>query len=1702
MIVKKILSLFIFLFLHFPIYIYADSNYHDNEQISIQLKWKHSFQFAGYYAAIEKGYYAKEGLEVTLKERSHNQNYIQSVLDGESEYGVSDSSLVVVRLQQKPVVLVTQIFQYSPLVFISHRDSNITTPYDFIGKKLMYSVNSTGDTPFKALILKTIGSFDKLVTSPFTSYQDFIDRKVDVTSAYSTSQPYWLKKQGIEVNIIDPKSYGIDFYGDNLFTTQSEVKHHPMRVSKIKKATLKGWKYALDHPQEIIDIILKKYAPDKERDALEFEARGIYQMIMPDLITLGSFRKDKYTYVVKTYQQLGIISHKTIPDDFYYHDNTDKTEKTPFTPKERLWIKNHPIIKVGAGPDWAPFDFVNSKGQYTGISNDYLQLLSQKTGLKFHCIVDKWANNLKKMKTQQIDLLHAVYYTKERDTYMHYTKPYFEMLDYFFIRDDLNVTTLKDLDTKRVAMPKGYAHAEILKKEFPKIQIVTVDTFSDAIDAVLSNKADILFDTYASISYKLKQDKISTIIPFKAYRGKHISLLHMAASQNNPLLAKILDKGLTLITPQEKEQIYHKWLSTQKKKIVQFTDAQEEWIKEHPVIKVSLESDWAPFEFVNEDGKIDGFSYKLLQLISQRSGLKFQFEINPWKDALQKLKEQKIDLLTSAAYAKERTAFLYYTKPYFTMNDYFFVHTDLHLKDMHDLDGKTAAIPQGYYTKTLLKKYFPKINIIDVENLDKALEAVLTHKADMVAETYSIINYKLKQEGIQSIKPFKKYISNKIHMVTHHGNSMLISILNKTLATIDDAQKETILSQWIEKPKRQASKIKLSETESSWLNKNPTITFAGNPNWLPFEAFDKDGKYIGIVADYLQEIEKYIPIHFKPQLTHSWQETLELSKQRTIDVISGDIDDSILKRNYNPITPYIKTPIVIIMRNDNSFVNDIADIKHKRIAIIKGYGYTYTIKKRYPLLSFIEENDAKSALKKLSNFHYDALILSLPTAAYFIKTEGLYNLRIVGKTGIEMQPTLFVHKNKPVLQQLLEKTISKMNQNTNTSILNKWQNIEFAHKTDYQLLFQIAGLLGLFLLGTLYWNRKLSHEIKKRKEVEEILQEKKIQIERDNYLINSIFNATSDLIFYKDSSLRYLGANQAYLKFIGKEKEEIVGKDDFQLFDKELASLFRQHDIQTLKENRITTKKEFITTKNAKESYLLTQKVPFLYDKEHTGILGISRDITEIHLSELKAQEANRAKSEFLANMSHEIRTPMNSVLGFSELLEKQINDPIQKDYLEAIQRGGKALLNIINDILDLSKIEAGKLEIILESVNIKQLAMEMESIFSVQLIQKNLHFTLEIDSSLPKYLLLDNTRLRQVLFNLLGNAIKFTSHGEITLAIKKLKEDTQHSKIDLQIIVKDSGIGIAKENIEHIFDAFEQQQGQDKKFGGTGLGLAISKKLIMMMNGDIKVESEVNRGSTFTIHLYDIPISSIEAEKEAEDKSFQNIHFNKATILVVDDIKDNRKLVTSTLKEHDLEVIEAVNGKEAIEHLHNIKIDLILMDIKMPVMDGYEATKIIKADEKLRTIPLIALTASVMGKDLEKIEQYRFDGYLRKPISQEALLEEIAKYLSYNIESMTKQEHKEIDEKTLQNLPQTIKALEEIYLSRWEEIKEMGDFSLISTFSKDLEKLAKENKITLLKKYASQLHTYCESFDIDKVDFLMNSFPATIEKLKRLQDV
>ncbi len=289
------------------------------ESVTIQFKWFHQFQFAGYYAAKEKDFYSDEGLKVMFKERDPDKDHIESVLDGAAEYGTSDASLLIHRLKAKPVVLLSQVFQHSALVLIAKKESGVASPYEMIGKSVMFNPSSGSDAALTAMFLETVGNLSGVRQQKHSfDINDLLAGKVDAMSAYLTDQPFVLNKRGAAFFIIDPRSYGIDFYGDNLFTTEHEVRNHPQRVEKMIRATRRGWEYALDNPDEIIDIILKKYNPGLDRAKLRYEARMTASLILPDLIPIGTVNSRRFERVAEAYARVGLVKDAVIPDGFIY----------------------------------------------------------------------------------------------------------------------------------------------------------------------------------------------------------------------------------------------------------------------------------------------------------------------------------------------------------------------------------------------------------------------------------------------------------------------------------------------------------------------------------------------------------------------------------------------------------------------------------------------------------------------------------------------------------------------------------------------------------------------------------------------------------------------------------------------------------------------------------------------------------------------------------------------------------------------------------------------------------------------------------------------------------------------------------------------------------------------------------------------------------------------------------------------------------------------------------------------------------------------------------------------------------------------------------------------------------------------------------------------------------------------------------------
>ncbi|UZE96464.1 ATP-binding protein [Alkalimarinus alittae] len=494
-----------------------------------------------------------------------------------------------------------------------------------------------------------------------------------------------------------------------------------------------------------------------------------------------------------------------------------------------------------------------------------------------------------------------------------------------------------------------------------------------------------------------------------------------------------------------------------------------------------------------------------------------------------------------------------------------------------------------------------------------------------------------------------------------------------------------------------------------------------------------------------------------------------------------------------------------------------------------------------------------------------------------------------------------------------------------------------------------------------------------------------------------------------------------------------------------------------------------------------------------------------------KADEANQAKSIFLANMSHEIRTPMNAVMGYAELLSATVKDKKQKSYLSSISAGSRALLTLINDILDLSKVEAGKLHIEYRPTSLSPLFDELEKIFLAKIESKKLRFVIELSETVPNVVMLDEARVRQVLFNLVGNAIKFTHSGAIDVRANAVPS-VESGKVDLTIEVEDTGIGIPHDQQERIFRAFEQQAGQStREYGGTGLGLAISKKLVEMMGGALSLKSEVGKGSCFTVKICNVDVANEDQLIESDLPDASQYRFNPAKILVADDVELNRQLVKDLLEDTDFVIKEAEDGKKAIVIAERWNPDLILMDIRMPVMDGYEATYTMKRNASTQHIPIVALTASVMSKDEHRIKEAGFDGYLKKPVSGSELFAGIAAFLPHlvlNNSRVTTDDNAALerpytrgsstlrDQEEHQDLPFSYdadvqSAISEQFMVEWSSVNGSGDISATNTFAESLHAYSQARGLASLEIYAADLKAAAEAFDLDEIQRLLENFEA-----------
>lgn len=635
--------------------------------------------------------------------------------------------------------------------------------------------------------------------------------------------------------------------------------------------------------------------------------------------------------------------------------------------------------------------------------------------------------------------------------------------------------------------------------------------------------------------------------------------------------------------------------------------------------------------------------------------------------------------------------------------------------------------------------------------------------------------------------------------------------------------------------------------------------------------------------------------------------------------------------------------------------------------------------------SLLQMQKLETSLREECEFMYIDELESI-IRAYHLKLEYIQNFikyfpkKRPGKLDfIESKRRMDVFRDE--VQLLLDKKLEKEN-------LEKETNRKFTIRLIATSggLFFILSILILWMIFVLKRNTR-------------ILVEKEI-IEDRLFEIDDLYQNSPVGFHSLDANGFFVKVNRTEQEWLGYTEEELVGKIKWpDLLTDESKQVF-QTNFPVFKEKGRIDNLRFEVIRKDGSSLFLNLSATAIYSKNNEMIRSrsVSLDISQMILyerelidSRIRAEDANRAKSEFLSNMSHELRTPLNAVIGLSLWLIEDNPKPEQIEYLKNLRFSSETLLTLINDILDFNKIEERM--IIIEEIDfsLKDFIISVSSSFELKSKEQLLSFQAEIDEELPEYICFDPTRMLQVLNNLLSNAVKFTKVGKITLRVQLV------SKIGNDVVIRfeveDTGIGIAPEKLKFVFEKFTQASGDTtRKYGGSGLGLAISKGLVELMKGNLELESELGKGSKFS---FTFPCKIGKSNNNSQIHSLKDSSdLTGKRILVADDIEINRSIVIRFLKRWGIESEEAADGKEVLQKLANGKFDLVLMDLHMPNMDGYMATKRIRENLNWKNLPIIALTASAQLETQDKIHSVAMNDFISKPFYPNDLFQKLTHWI------------------------------------------------------------------------------------------------------------
>jgi len=539
------------------------------EKVSLQLNWKHQFEFAGFYMAKEKGFYKEIGLDVELREIDTDIKHVADSVNRDATYAVGYSSALIDASNGAEIKFLCAIFQSSPLVMLTTKKSNIKTIKEFKNKRIM----SSGDLLHNAPVISMMHSQgidikDVIIQEPSFDIKDLLNGKTDLMPAFISNEPFVLQELGAEPVIFHPKEYGFDFYDNILITSSKHLEQNPQQVKKFTEASLKGWEYAFAHIDESVELILKKYnTQGKSKKALIYEANELKKLAYFQTSKIGAIEKEKFEKSYQVYKLLGLTTSNLDFETLIY----DRSEEIlQLTQEEQEYLKNKKQINLCIDPNWMPFEMFDENGVHVGMTADYFNLIEEDIGIEINSIeTGTWSESVELAKNRECDVLSLLIKTPQREAYLSFTRPYIELPLVIATKTDVAFTDdFSAFKGKKVGIPKGYATIDLLKKKYPYLEIVEVQNIDDGLRRVNNGELDAFAGTIATVGYKIQSGYVSELkITGKfdeEWKGS------IGVRNDEPLLLSILEKSIQKIGVKQKQEILNNWVSVKYEKSVDY----------------------------------------------------------------------------------------------------------------------------------------------------------------------------------------------------------------------------------------------------------------------------------------------------------------------------------------------------------------------------------------------------------------------------------------------------------------------------------------------------------------------------------------------------------------------------------------------------------------------------------------------------------------------------------------------------------------------------------------------------------------------------------------------------------------------------------------------------------------------------------------------------------------------------------------------------------------------------------------------------------------------------------------------------------------------------------------------------------------------------------------------------------------------------